>query len=209
MRTLSPPAPTAPIRVTCGKLRHLTRTCPSVLRMSDRTLAATGRKSPTRRGPICCSRSRRTTSHLVSAVSPHHDGTPTRHAFATLFELPPGGLASFRSTPAPTTSTRPTISAYGRSSTPAGADSTMSAQRDQRPCIRSLSDEHSTCTATECSRRIGTAAMTRCASIYTAQSSTAHGPQASRARRRAGWYEECRLRWADAGAKRDDTHSVA
>jgi hypothetical protein len=82
---------TEPIRVTSGNLVTNYADVPSVVRMSDGSLAAhwTVVTNPLREGTdLLLSFSRDNGQSWSSAVSPHHDKTPTQHAFATLFELP-------------------------------------------------------------------------------------------------------------------------
>jgi hypothetical protein len=65
------------------------------MRLSDGTLAASWTKvtNPMREGTDLLLSSSRDNGLTWSApISPHHDGTPTQHAFATLFEPPAGGL---------------------------------------------------------------------------------------------------------------------
>jgi hypothetical protein len=87
----SPSGWTAPVMVTSGKLVTNYADVPSVLRMSDGTLAAHWTKvtDPRREGTdLLLSFSKDDGRTWSPPVSPHHDGTPTQHAFATLFELP-------------------------------------------------------------------------------------------------------------------------
>src|SRR5581483_10721771 len=68
---------------------------PSVLRMSNGTLVAhwTKETDRTREGSdLFLSTSKDNGRTWSAPVSPHHDGTLTEHAFATLFELPAEGL---------------------------------------------------------------------------------------------------------------------
>lgn len=93
----SPSGWTTPITVTAasGKLVASYADVPSVIRMSDGTLAAqwTTVTDPRREGTdLFLSFSKDDGRTWSSPVSPHHDGTPTQHAFATLFELPAKGL---------------------------------------------------------------------------------------------------------------------
>jgi hypothetical protein len=87
----SPSGWTAPVMVTSGKLVTNYADVPSVLRMSDGTLAAHWTKvtDPRREGTdLLLSFSKDDGRTWSPPVSPHHDGTPTQHAFATLFEFP-------------------------------------------------------------------------------------------------------------------------
>ncbi|MQA30513.1 MAG: hypothetical protein GEU82_11880, partial [Luteitalea sp.] len=82
---------TAPVMVTSGKLVTNYADVPSVIRMSDGTLAAhwTTVTDPRREGTdLLLSFSKDDGRTWFPRFSPHHDGTPTQHAFATLFELP-------------------------------------------------------------------------------------------------------------------------
>lgn len=86
---------TAPVVVTSGKLVTNYADVPSVIRTSDGTLAAHWTKvtDPRREGTdLLLSFSKDNGRTWSPPVSPHHDGTPTQHAFATLFELPTKGL---------------------------------------------------------------------------------------------------------------------
>jgi hypothetical protein len=91
----SPSGWTAPMSVTSGKLVTNYADVPSVLRLSDGTLAAhwTKETDPKREGSdLFLSFSKDDGRSWSTPVSPHHDRTPTQHAFATLFELPTKGL---------------------------------------------------------------------------------------------------------------------
>ena len=166
--------------VTSGKLVTNYADVPSVLRMSDGTLAAHWTKVPTQegKGPICCSRSRRTTvgpglRRCLLIMTGRRRSTLSQRSS----NFRPRDLASFGLTPAPTTSTRPTTSASGtRPLTPVGS---------RRPTSRSTVASASavrrarSSQRTACSQRIGTAVMTRCATSTRRDLRAARGPKAN------------------------------
>ena len=91
----SPSGWTTPVTVTSGEVATNDPDVPSVIRMSDGTLAAHWTKvtDPRREGTdLLLSFSNDDGRTWSPPMSPHHDGTPTQHAFATLFELPTKGL---------------------------------------------------------------------------------------------------------------------
>ncbi len=91
----SPSGWTAPITAASEKPVTSYADVPSVIRMSDGSLVAHWTKvtDPRREGTdLWLSSSKDDGRTWSSPVSPHHDGTPTQHAFATLFELPTKGL---------------------------------------------------------------------------------------------------------------------
>src|SRR5262245_46074458 len=82
---------TAPVNVVSEQLVTNYADVPSVLRMSDGTLAAHWTKETDRRREgtdLFVSLSKDDGKSWSSPQSPHHDKTLTQHAFATLFELP-------------------------------------------------------------------------------------------------------------------------
>jgi len=82
---------TAPVSVAAEHVVANYADVPSVLRMSDGTLAAHWTKETDHRREgtdLFVSMSKDDGRSWSSPQSPHHDGTPTQHAFATLFELP-------------------------------------------------------------------------------------------------------------------------
>jgi hypothetical protein len=84
----------APVTVASGALVANYADVPSVLRLSDGALVAhwTKETDRDREGTdLLLSRSTDDGRSWSAPVSPHHDGTLTQHAFATLFELPGNG----------------------------------------------------------------------------------------------------------------------
>jgi len=86
---------TTPVVVTSGSLITNDADAPSVIRLSDGSLAAHWTKETDRHREgtdLFVSFSKDDGRSWSQPMSPHHDGTLTQHAFATIFELPSKGV---------------------------------------------------------------------------------------------------------------------